>query len=191
MLIKPNYEEIGRRIGETVDEKNSLYGDSINSTAQFLLTLFPNGIHPEAYADVGILVRLYDKMKRVAEGNKGAENAYNDIAGYGILMSREKPLFEQQHPYSGTFSNMETSPMTAENLEAAINRVETEFTPENVGHIFEKMKKQKISEAIASIRSNYPSSGYTMLCEGLDVALDLLEKELANAKRIQHGNPED
>ena len=83
------YKEIGERIGSIVDVKNMQYGDSINCTADFLKLLFPNGIPVEAYKDLGIIVRIWDKIKRIASGNKGSENAYNDIAGYAILMSKE------------------------------------------------------------------------------------------------------
>lgn len=31
-------------------------------------------------------------------------------------------------------------------------------------------------EAISAIRSNYPSSGYTMLCEALDMAMEALNE---------------
>ena len=85
------YEAIGKSIGELVDKKNAQYGDSINNTAEFLDTLFPNGIPVEMYRYLGILVRMYDKMKRIANGNQGDENAWNDIAGYAILMSEEIP----------------------------------------------------------------------------------------------------
>lgn len=30
-------------------------------------------------------------------------------------------------------------------------------------------------EAIKAIKDNYPSSGYTMLCEGLDIAIECIE----------------
>ena len=33
-----------------------------------------------------MIVRIWDKLKRIANGNKGEENAWQDIAGYGILM---------------------------------------------------------------------------------------------------------
>lgn len=38
-----------------------------------------------------------------------------------------------------------------------------------------QMTKQ---EAIKAIKDNYPSSGYTMLCEGLDIAIECIEKQI-------------
>jgi hypothetical protein len=177
--MKETYKDIGTRIGQLVDDKNAQYGDSINSTAEFLRLLFPNGITPDHFAHVGIMVRIWDKVKRVAAGNKGNENAYEDIAGYGILMSQSHPVTSQGHD----FSNLRCGELSKENLEAAMYRIQ--------GYSERDAQIKKISEAIASIRNNYPSSGYTMLCEGLDVALELLEKELANVKRIQYGDTED
>lgn len=83
--VKSLYEAIGLSIGTKVTEKNKQYGDAINSTEEFLKLLYPNGIKPEQYADLGIVIRIYDKLKRIANGNQGEENAYFDIAGYGIL----------------------------------------------------------------------------------------------------------
>lgn len=79
------YEKIGQEIGRLVDKKNAQYGDAVKATDEFLKILFPDGIKPDQYADLGLLIRIYDKMKRIANGNKGEENAWIDITGYGIL----------------------------------------------------------------------------------------------------------
>lgn len=80
------YINIALEIGKLVQEKNAQYGDSVNNTEEFLNILFPNGIDPENYKNIGVIVRVWDKLKRIANGNKGKENAWQDIAGYGILM---------------------------------------------------------------------------------------------------------
>jgi len=79
------YEQLGARVGAVVDKKNLEYGDSINDTDGFLRVLFPCGIPIRAYKDVGLLVRIFDKMKRVAYGNLGEENAWKDLVGYALL----------------------------------------------------------------------------------------------------------
>lgn len=48
--------------------------------------------------------------------------------------------------------------------------------------------KLKVREAIETIKSNYPTSGYYMLCEALDTAIEALEKQLP--KEIKAINPE-
>jgi hypothetical protein len=79
------YEQIGQQIGALVDIKNKQYGNAINGVETFLIDLYPDGIKPEQYKDLGILVRVYDKIKRIVNGNQGEENAWQDIAGYAIL----------------------------------------------------------------------------------------------------------
>ena len=83
------YEQIGQKIGKLVDIKNRQYGDAFNKSSDFLKILFPDGVKPEQYHEMLALVRIFDKQMRVAHGNQGDENAFNDIAGYGILMSKE------------------------------------------------------------------------------------------------------
>lgn len=92
MIQKPNsqqktFESKGKQIGKLVDEKNKQYGDAFSKSGDFLKILYPDGIKPEQYKDVLVLVRIFDKQMRIANGNQGEENAYQDIAGYGILSS--------------------------------------------------------------------------------------------------------
>ena len=47
------------------------------------------------------------------------------------------------------------------------------------------MDEKKVREAIETIKSNYPTSGYYMLCEALDIAIEALEKQLSK-KPIEH-----
>ncbi|WNS74259.1 hypothetical protein RRV45_15215 [Bacillus sp. DTU_2020_1000418_1_SI_GHA_SEK_038] len=82
------YERVALSIGQLVDEKNKAYGDAFNKSDDFLKLLYPNGINPEQYSDMLAIVRIFDKLMRLAT-NKGAfeENPWKDIAGYGVLKS--------------------------------------------------------------------------------------------------------
>jgi hypothetical protein len=80
------YETKAVKIGQLVDKKNEQYGDAINVTGQFLELLYPNGIPLSQYNNVGVLVRMWDKMKRIANGNLGDEDAFKDLCGYALLM---------------------------------------------------------------------------------------------------------
>ena len=84
-----NYTETGKQIGELVQVKNEMYGDAFNKSGEFLEILYPDGIKPHQYKDMLGIVRVFDKQMRIAHGNQGNENAWNDIAGYGILKSME------------------------------------------------------------------------------------------------------
>lgn len=81
----PQYAGVAADIAALVTEKNRQYGDAINNTGEFLKTLYPNGIQPHQYEDLGVIIRMYDKMKRIANGNQGEENAWNDLMGYALL----------------------------------------------------------------------------------------------------------
>ena len=82
------YEKIATSIGQLVDEKNKAYGDAFNKSADFLKILYPNGVDPEQYGDMLAIVRIFDKLMRIATDKEAlGENPFKDIAGYGILKS--------------------------------------------------------------------------------------------------------
>jgi hypothetical protein len=86
-----HYEQVGAYIGALVDRKNAQYGDSFHQSQRILEVLFPKGIQPYQYQDLLTLVRVIDKLFRIANGDQGEESAWKDIAGYGILGSKEEP----------------------------------------------------------------------------------------------------
>ena len=43
-------------------------------------------------------------------------------------------------------------------------------------------------EAINAIKSNYPPENYTILREGLDMAIEALEKQMHNCEECKHAN---
>ena len=80
------YEEVGREIGRLVEEKQKAYGDSFGNAGKVMKARYPNGIGVEHMDDALTVVRIVDKLFRIAN-NKDAfgESPYEDIAGYGIL----------------------------------------------------------------------------------------------------------
>tara|TARA_B100000424_G_scaffold109396_1_gene82316 strand:- start:1807 stop:2151 length:345 start_codon:yes stop_codon:yes gene_type:complete len=80
------YEKIATEIGKLVDQKNKAYGDSFGKAGKILEILYPNGVDPRSYMDFLTIVRVIDKLFRIAN-DKGAfqENPWRDIAGYAIL----------------------------------------------------------------------------------------------------------
>jgi hypothetical protein len=91
LMEQGQYEKIGNSIGKLVDEKNKAYGDSFNKCSEFLKILYPFGVKPEDYTDLLGIVRVFDKLMRIANKKDAfGENPWNDIAGYGILNSDEK-----------------------------------------------------------------------------------------------------
>lgn len=80
------YFKIGQEVGKLVEEKNAAYGNSFAECHKILSVLYPNGIKPEQYTDALAIIRVIDKLFRIAT-NKDAlgESPWRDIAGYSIL----------------------------------------------------------------------------------------------------------
>lgn len=80
------FSRIGLDIGKLVDEKNAAYGDSFARSGQIMRILYPNGIAPEQVDDALAVVRVIDKLFRVATDRDAlGESPWRDVAGYGIL----------------------------------------------------------------------------------------------------------
>lgn len=81
------FEKIGLAMGRLVTEKNRAYGDSFGpKSAAFLQLLWPNGIPVESYEDAQAIMRVFDKLCRIATDKDAfGESPWRDITGYGIL----------------------------------------------------------------------------------------------------------
>ncbi len=85
-MIKKTYEQIGQQVGQLVDEKNAAYGSSFAESHKILSVLYPNGIKPEQYTDALAIIRVIDKLFRIANKKDAfGETPWRDIAGYAIL----------------------------------------------------------------------------------------------------------
>jgi len=81
-----SFEEIGKSVGSLVAEKNIAYGDSFNRAESIISTLYPNGIKPSQYKDMLAMIRVIDKMFRIATKKDAfGESPWRDICGYAIL----------------------------------------------------------------------------------------------------------
>lgn len=84
--LKGRYEYTAEQIGKLVEEKQKAYGNSFGKAGEFLKLLYPDGIKPEQYGDALTIVRIFDKLMRIATDKDAfGESPYRDIAGYGIL----------------------------------------------------------------------------------------------------------
>lgn len=80
------YKTMGTAIGQMVDEKQAAYGDSFGKSGAILRILYPNGIAPDQIDDALCIVRIVDKLFRIASDKDAlGESPYRDIAGYGLL----------------------------------------------------------------------------------------------------------
>ena len=81
-----NYTAVGEQIGELVTQKQAQYGDSFGTAPKILVLLYPEGIKPEQYGNLLTIVRVLDKLKRIATQHPSdSEDPWMDIAGYSLL----------------------------------------------------------------------------------------------------------
>ena len=79
-----NFIPIAKQVGRMVKDKNIAYGDSFRRSGEILKVLYPNGVKPDQYEDMLGVVRIIDKLFRIANKDR-TEDPWGDIAGYGIL----------------------------------------------------------------------------------------------------------
>lgn len=85
-----DFTKKGRELGILVEAKNKQYGDSFNKSFKILEALYPDGVKPHQYKDMLAIIRIIDKLFRIAQRKEdgqdpGGESPYNDVTGYGIL----------------------------------------------------------------------------------------------------------
>lgn len=90
---KGTYEKIGKEIGELLERKQISYGNSFSKACKIFEVLYPNGIKPEQYTEMLTLIRMIDKLFRIAtDKDQFQEDSFKDLAGYAILMLGQKEL---------------------------------------------------------------------------------------------------
>jgi hypothetical protein len=78
--------DIGKEVGELCEEKNEAYGDSFAKAGKVLELLYANGVQPDQYTDMLGVIRVVDKLFRIATDKAAfGESPWLDVAGYGIL----------------------------------------------------------------------------------------------------------
>jgi len=94
------YAKLGGQVGKLVDRKNKAYGNSFGEAGSFLKILYPDGVPPEKYDDMLCVVRIFDKLKRIATKKDAfGESPYGDIVGYGLLgLSRDQRKKDEDLP---------------------------------------------------------------------------------------------
>ncbi len=91
--VKPppcsTYATIAAEIAATVERKQAAYGDSFGEAGAVIAILYPSGIPVEAYGDALAIVRVVDKLFRIATDRDAlGESPWRDIAGYALLAVR-------------------------------------------------------------------------------------------------------
>lgn len=92
-------------------EKRKAYGNAFFQSSSILQLLYPNGIPVESYNDALTILRICDKLFRIAnsQGKRDSmnEDPWQDIAGYAILALEQMKMKEKQNDtvskHSGSF----------------------------------------------------------------------------------------
>lgn len=80
------YVELAKSIGELVDTKQGCYGDSFGKSGLVMRVLYPRGVPPEKLDDALVVIRVIDKLFRVATARDAlGESPWRDVAGYALL----------------------------------------------------------------------------------------------------------
>lgn len=86
VALGPDYARLGEEIGKLVEAKQAAYGCAFNKAGKVMKVLYPDGIAPEQMDDALAVVRVVDKLFRIATDRDAlGESPYRDIAGYGLL----------------------------------------------------------------------------------------------------------
>lgn len=88
--MAPDYGKLGSDLGVLITDKQRQYGDSVTKSGKILAVLYPEGVPLHAYYDALMVVRVLDKLSRIAQRGPngqdlGGESPWKDIAGYGLL----------------------------------------------------------------------------------------------------------
>ena len=80
------YEQLALEIAGLVKAKQLAYGDSFGKSGEIMRVLYPNGISIDQIDQSLTVVRVLDKLFRIAnEPDAFGESPWADIVGYGLL----------------------------------------------------------------------------------------------------------
>lgn len=80
------YEQIALDVARLVQQKQLAYGDSFGKSGQILRILYPGGISHDQMDQALTVVRVLDKLFRIAnEPEAFGESPWADVIGYGLL----------------------------------------------------------------------------------------------------------
>lgn len=80
------YTSIAQSVAATVKKKQAAYGDAFGKSGEVMRILYPQGIPPEKMGDALTVVRVLDKLFRIATDRDAlGESPWRDIAGYALL----------------------------------------------------------------------------------------------------------
>lgn len=178
-----DYEKEAAKLGRLVQEKQAAYGDSFGKSEQIFKILYPNGVKPENYKDFLTLVRMVDKMFRIATKKDAfGENPFMDIQGYALLASvKDSAVFTMEEIYGKEIVPREAPKVLLghQRDDGSDSRIQTKKD-----EIYAKYKKEldaiKASKAGAHAESLAVNEARRWLSQQLDAIGSDLEVELSS-----------
>lgn len=90
------YHTTATALADLVASKQIQYGDSATRAQAIAAILYPTGVSVGQYKDMLLVIRVIDKLSRIATSgdgtDHGGENPWQDIGGYALLgMARVRP----------------------------------------------------------------------------------------------------
>lgn len=93
-----NFEKIAKQVGQLTQNKNQAYGDSFSQACDVLSVLYPSGVQPSQYKDMLAVVRVIDKLFRIANKKDAfGESPWRDICGYALLGIANDESFKSEN----------------------------------------------------------------------------------------------
>lgn len=85
------YHDVARSVADLVVSKQAAYGDSFGKSGNVMRELYPNGIRPDQLDDALTVVRVVDKLFRIATDRDAfGEDPWRDVLGYSLLAVERK-----------------------------------------------------------------------------------------------------
>ena len=144
MTTEKTFQEMAKGIADLVSEKEKAYGSAFDKAGDFLKVLYPNGIKSHQYKDMLCIVRVFDKLMRIATSYEGTEekkiDAYSDMMGYALLGLRSSlvennlPKFkseEQQAIANEAFEKSKQQTQTSPSLQEAVLKETADYISEH------------------------------------------------------------
>ena len=144
MTTEKTFQEMAKGIADLVSEKEKAYGSAFDKAGDFLKVLYPNGIKSDQYKDMLCIVRVFDKLMRIATSYEGTEekkiDAYSDMMGYALLGLRSSliennlPKFtseEQKAIANQAFEKSKQQAQTSPSLQEAVLKETADYISEH------------------------------------------------------------
>ena len=144
MTTEKTFQEMAKGIADLVSEKEKAYGSAFDKAGDFLKVLYPTGIKSDQYKDMLCIVRVFDKLMRIATSYEGTEekkiDAYSDMMGYALLGLRSSliennlPKFtseEQQAIANQAFEKSKQQTQTSPSLQEAVLKETADYISEH------------------------------------------------------------